>query len=1354
MKNLSKPLLFTIVLTVIFYSAYSFVYINNSNRERIKIRSTSSPKAPAKMKKARQEYFDRMLRDPKTMKIPKGIRQKELAFAKKLNKESKSLNKISSAKELDWKEVGPGNVGGRTRALAVDVTNPDIIIAGGASGGIWKSTDKGNTWVMKSTNTQILSVSTLAQDPRPGHTNNWYYGAGEFMSSTSDQAKTHRYSGDGIYKSTDNGETWNVLPSTFSKDFTKWEKAFDFIQKIEISPTTGTIFATAYSIGIFKSTDGGATFNLSLGASGHHGYTDLSIASDGSIAAVVSKAFDGYTATKSPGVYKSSDDGNTWTKINVPAFPEDHVRGLIEIAPSNKNVAYVITYAGNNPNTQTEDISFHKVDLSGGASEDRSANLPKFPNPAFNTEEGINTQGGYNLTLAVKPDDENFVMVAATSLFRSTDGFATKPINAKLDWIGGYHPTYFSYPNFHPDIHSYCFEADNPNAVWWGHDGGLSYTSDISQTNYQDVFPWENKNNGYNVTQFYHITIPKNAGDNRIMGGTQDNGSPFFTSNGTIGNQIADVSSGDGYYSYFGNSYAYTSVYNGIVMRLGYNGQNYPSNQVSYTNVYPTSATGQLFLNPYAVDPNNEDIMYYPSGNSLWRNNQLGLIPNNQQSTTVGWTKLDNLTLPAGYLISGLAVSNNDPSHRIYYGGIEFSQQSTAGSHKIFRLDNANNATSGAVEISIPVNPVDLPAFSFLNDIVVNPDNADELIAVFSNYNIVGVYHSMDAGHTFSPIEGNLVGDGENNFGPSIRSAAILPTKNGTQYFLATSIGVFSTLTIDENNTNWIQEGVSTLGNVIVNSIATRKSDAKIVAGTHGRGAFLAYGEAIPNIAVANVDVNNLTLQSRPGENGTTSFQLKNNGGADLTYDISVTGNFGGNLAKSNNAKLKMSAPDKNSEIFKDFIKNSKFGKFQSHYSDLNNSLPMSATYINGNDYLILDDGDSLADGFVGPGNQIFDFDFYNEFSVSGFSYDLEAIDFFIRTEEQISNNLYAAIHNDQDSLIQFGYFVLELSKNGKWYTAELNPKISFQDGEKFKVELYSYSLINYPAGVDTDAQVPNNSYYFNPTQAKWVNINTQTGYENAAFLIRPRGTKSVGTGNQNPTAVANVSKTQVLLNETITFDGSQSSDTDGQITQYLWDFGDGTTSNQATATHSYSQENTFNYSLTVTDNQGATGKATGEIIVGTSGGNLVLVNPSSGTVSSGGSQTITLTLNAQTLNEGAYTGQVNITTNGGNIKIPIDYLVDVEKSSSVPNAFQLRQNYPNPFNPTTIIEFSLPQSSNVTLKIYDALGREVKELLNDKKSSGSYKVSFDASTFSSGVYFYKLDTQKFSEIKKMLLVK
>ena len=92
--------------------------------------------------------------------------------------------------DLGWKEAGPIDVGGRTRALAVDVTNPNTILAGGVSGGMWKSTDKGATWQMKSTTSQVLSVTSLAQDPRPGNTNTWYYASGEYRGSANDRGRT------------------------------------------------------------------------------------------------------------------------------------------------------------------------------------------------------------------------------------------------------------------------------------------------------------------------------------------------------------------------------------------------------------------------------------------------------------------------------------------------------------------------------------------------------------------------------------------------------------------------------------------------------------------------------------------------------------------------------------------------------------------------------------------------------------------------------------------------------------------------------------------------------------------------------------------------------------------------------------------------------------------------------------------------------------------------------------------------------------------------------------------------------------------------------------------------------------
>ena len=92
--------------------------------------------------------------------------------------------------------------------------------------------------------------------------------------------------------------------------------------------------------------------------------------------------------------------------------------------------------------------------------------------------------------------------------------------------------------------------------------------------------------------------------------------------------------------------------------------------------------------------------------------------------------------------------------------------------------------------------------------------------------------------------------------------------------------------------------------------------------------------------------------------------------------------------------------------------------------------------------------------------------------------------------------------------------------------------------------------------------------------------------------------------------------------------------------------------------------------------------------------------------------------------------------------------------SSEVPSSFLLKQNYPNPFNPTTNINFSLPKSGVVTLKVYDMSGKEVAVVLNEFKSAGSYIVGFSAASLPSGAYFYRLSSGNFVDTKKMILVK
>ncbi len=1009
----------------------------------------------------------------------------------------------------------------------------------------------------------------------------------------------------------------------------------------------------------------------------------------------------------------------------------------------------MLVYTWELKNEKYDDVRFLKFNFNSGTAEDRSANLPIFP--FFGDEMWFDTQNNYNMALAVKPDDENFVLIGATNLYRSTNGFASKPTNQKLDWIGGYHPDNFDYPNLHADIHSYVFDPTNPNAMWWGHDGGLSYTTDILNTSFSTYFPWENKNNGYNVTQFYTISIPQQAGDNRIMGGTQDNGSPSFKFDGTITSKSYDVSSGDGAYCYFGANYPYVSTQNGTFLRTTYDDSGNPVREYpNYSNITPIDAKGMLFINPFAIDPSDENIVLYSAGKDLWRNNQLNSLPNNpdfSKGLSDGWTKLANLTLADGFSISTLAFTRSNPSHRLYYGASDRNE--SPGPPKIFKLNNANTATSGAIEISI----VGAASGAYVHNISVNPDNGDEILVIFSNYNIPGIYYSNNGGQTFSSVEGNLEGN-ETNPGPSIRSSTILNTGSGTLYLVATSIGVYSTSLLNGSQTVWSLEGATSIGNVVVETITSRQSDGTIVAGTHGRGAFIAK-VTTAGTAAASVNVSSLTLHSNPGSTGNSSFILSNTGEGTLNYSISVTGSFGGALLKADNTRYVLHKAELASTVYDKFRQKSNFAKSRTKpkYTKVKNANSISTPYsIEGNDYLFLDDGDSSSDTFVGWGDGT-DFNWYNEFTVSGFSFEMDSFQFYLRTEQVYSNDIYAAIYDQSFNLLSEGYLSFGLSASGSWHTITLNPTLQFSDGETFYIELYSYSLIPYPAGTDTDAQVKNKSYYFDGTD--WLNLNTISGFENGAFLIRAIGTiGGGGGGNQNPNAVANVSKKQVEVNEPITFDGSQSYDNDGQVVSYSWNFGDGSTSTQKIATHSYSQPNTYNYSLTVTDNQGSTGKATGQIIVSGSSIQYVTCNPPSGTIAPGGAQNITITLNAQNIQAGTYKGQVNITTNGGNITIPIDYLVNVEQLSSLPKVYNLSQNYPNPFNPTTNIEFSLPKSSKVSLKIFDLLGKEVASLIDENQTAGTYKVSFDGTKLASGVYYYRIEAEEYIESKKMVLLK
>ena len=747
---------------------------------------------------ARLRHEWMMLHDPATGQIPKDMREKELAFASKMptREEINALNKSGSFPAANWTLRGPYNVGGRTRALGIDVGNSNLIVAGGVSGGMWRSTDGGTTWTKTSAPGSLHSVSCLAQDTRTGQTATWYYGTGEFTGNSAGGGGAP-YSGDGIFKSTNNGVSWTLLPATSTGVPQTFDNFFDYVWNIVVDPTNGNVFAATYGA-IFRSTNGGTNWSTVLGGTQpYSSLTDIQVAANGTFYATGSG--EGGMA----GVWRSTTGASgTWTNISPGDMLTTVRRIVIGIAPSNNSTVYIVAET---PSTGTNNHSFWRY--NGTTWVNRSANLPAYGAPVGN----FDSQGSYDLVIKVKPDNENVVIIGGTNLYRSTDGFATTGNTA---WIGGYATTndISLYPNHHPDNHALAFAPNNASVLYSGHDGGISRSANVLATPHV----WQPQSPGYLTSQFYTVAIDHATnGSNTIIGGLQDNGTWKTTSaSGTA--TWTSLFGGDGAFTAISNGGGsdYVSAQNGLTYRLF---------GAQFTRVDPTGGTGYLFINPFVLDPNNSNIMYFAGGNYAWRNSDLTAIPPGSNNTTsVNWTRLNNSAIAGQTQVSALAVSKTNPANRLY---IARSPQGY-----LTRVDNANTGDPVGVDIGAAIPT------GFISSVAVNPTDGNKVFVVFSNYSLASLWYSSDAGATWADVEGNLAGAN----GPSCRSVTIVPIGGSTYYVLGTSTGLYSTTTLNGTSTVWAQEGANTIGNVVVSFLDSRPSDRIVVAGTHANGVYSA----------------------------------------------------------------------------------------------------------------------------------------------------------------------------------------------------------------------------------------------------------------------------------------------------------------------------------------------------------------------------------------------------------------------------------------------------------------------------------------------------------------------------------
>lgn len=834
-------------------------------------------------------------RNPQTGLVPDNILQKERAFGQ-------TLPKIDEAgRSITWQSRGPFNLGGRTRAVAIDITNNNTILAGQVTGGMWRSDNGGASFTQTLQPEQLHSTTCIAQDKRPGHTNTWYYGTGEQYAVVSAASFSCLFAGDGIFKSTDGGHTWNQLPSTatdtaYPNPF-YGQQNFDFVWQIVADPSD-TVHDNVYAAtvnGIWRSTDGGTTWAPTLGLDtssslGVSLYSDIAITSTGVLYATIS------SETPSGGIWRSTD-GVNWTNITPAGFPTDFERVEMGIAPSDENQVYFIAQSPNSGVSGHNLWHYHYYSGdgtgTGGVWTNLTANIPDdHCAPFFGIDfKAYNSQDSYDMFLSVYPTDTNIIFLGGTDLYRSTDGFTTKG----YDWIGGYvcdtpDVGNYVYPGHHPDQHRLIFMPGNNQIAISSSDGGVRETQNILA----DTVDWVSLNNGYCTGQFYTCAVePGNTNSQNIIGGLQDNGT-YYTDTSDYTQPWLHVFQGDGGYAAMdhGRQTYYMSFEEGKTFKVQMSDNGTVSN---YTRIDPSGGAEYIFISPFMLDPTNDSIMYLAAGTLLWRNDSLPAIPYTQDilnPISQGWHKLTGSLISGGLGTSITAMSMSEAStDTIYYG--------TSNGY-VYRLDSCRTSNSTQ---KVNITGSNFPAGAYVSSIQVDRLDPSKLLVAFSNYGVVSIFYSSNYGQTWTPVAGNLEENPNGSgYGPSVNWAHMYNNGTATTYYAGTSIGLYSTDSLNGANTVWSQEGPNTIGNVVIDMVTSRAYDSLVVVATHGNGIYT--NKVFIPAAVNQIQAGlKFSCYPNPFDNSVT-IQAGNTPGnmeADI-YDIS--GRLVRTLKQSNTNKL------------------------------------------------------------------------------------------------------------------------------------------------------------------------------------------------------------------------------------------------------------------------------------------------------------------------------------------------------------------------------------------------------------------------------------------------------------------
>jgi photosystem II stability/assembly factor-like uncharacterized protein len=700
---------------------------------------------------------------------------------------------------LEYRSIGPAIMGGRIADVEGVPGDPNVVYVASASGGLWKTTNGGVTWKPIFERQGTFSIGDIAL--APSNPEVVWVGTGE------SNVRNSVSFGDGVYKSTDGGKTWQHMGL----------KETEHISAIAINPQNpdivyvgalGHAFGPNDERGVFMTTDGGKTWTKTLFIDNQHGVADLEIDSTNpnilyaGMWSFERKPWTHRSGSEKGGVYKSIDGGRTWNKL-TNGLPKLMGRIGVRVAPSNPNVVYVIV--------ESKDGTLYR-------SDDRGEN---FRLVSKNTD--IVARGFYYTRVRVDPTNENHIFAVASTLYTSVDGGKSfRSITGRT----------------HIDYHALWLDPKNPKRMWNGQDGGIAVTYDGGET-------WEAV---YNIPlgQFYQVHADNHQPFYNVMGGLQDNGSwtgPSRTREpaGIMNDDWRMVSFGDGFYVINNpdNPDQYLSESQGAnIVWTDFN-----TREQQLVNPWGRGsgggpAAGQKYRfnwnSPIVFSPHEKTTVYL-AGNVVFKSADFGktweqispdLTTNDPEKLkdAGGPIAFENSTAEYHSTIISIAESPIQKG-QIWVGTDDGNLQLTTDGGK--NWSNVIKNVSGLAANS-PVSHVE-PSRTDASTVYIAFDR--HMFDDFRPY----IFKSTDSGKSWTNISGNLPAKG---YVQVVRE----DPKNKNLLYAGTELGLFASYS---GGKDWMPLNLKNLPNVAVHDILVHPRENDLILATHGRSIWI-FDDATP----------------------------------------------------------------------------------------------------------------------------------------------------------------------------------------------------------------------------------------------------------------------------------------------------------------------------------------------------------------------------------------------------------------------------------------------------------------------------------------------------------------------------